>query len=222
MRMPTKLALWTRAADRLREERQSIVGHESPSDITAAPSHRIRPKTPPQRYAFVFLVSFIILFLGMDRGFDFYDEGLILVGAMRVAAGQVPHRDFYANYGPGQFYTLAWLFDLFGRSILVERIYDLVLRAAIVTVTYGITAAYCRRWIAICTAIVCGFWLFSAGLPSIAYPIIPLLLLTLIGSRLVLPIFRGEVQSWRMLAAGAVTGLAALFRYDVGFAFAFV
>jgi hypothetical protein len=170
----------------------------------------------------IFLVSFVLLFLGMDRGFDFYDEGLILVGSMRVAAGQVPHRDFYANYGPGQFYTLAWLFDLFGRSILVERVYDLALRAAIVTVTYGITAAYCRRWITVCTTIVCGFWLFSAGLPSIAYPIIPILLLTLIGSWLVLPIFRGEVCSWRMLAAGGVTGVVALFRYDVGFAFAFV
>jgi hypothetical protein len=177
---------------------------------------------PPLVYALVFLVSFVILFLGMDRGFDFYDEGLILVGAMRVSAGQVPHRDFYANYGPGQFYTLAWLFDLFGRSILVERVYDLALRAAIVTVTYGITAAYCRRWIAICTTIVCGFWLFSAGIPSIAYPIIPILLLTLIGSGLVLPIFRGDVRTWRMLAAGGVTGVVALFRYDVGFAFAFV
>jgi hypothetical protein len=173
-------------------------------------------------YALIFLVSFVILFLGMDRGFDFYDEGLILVGAMRVAAGQVPHRDFYANYGPGQFYTLAWLFDLLGRSILVERVYDLALRAAIITVTYGITAAYCRRWITICTTIVCGFWLFSAGIPSIAYPIIPILLLTLIGSSLVLAIFRGEFRTWRMLAAGGVTGLVALFRYDVGFAFAFV
>ena len=82
----------------------------------------------------------------MDRGFDFYDEGLILVGAMRVAAGQVPHRDFYANYGPGQFYTLAWLFDLFGSSVFVERIYDLTLRSAIVAAAYGITAAYCKRW----------------------------------------------------------------------------
>jgi hypothetical protein len=190
--------------------------------VTKIPLNFTRLFDKPLVYPVIFLVSFVILFLGMDRGFDFYDEGLILVGAMRVAAGQVPHRDFYANYGPGQFYMLAWLFDLFGRSILVERIYDLALRAAIVTVTYGITASYCRRWLAICTTIVCGFWLFSAGLPSIAYPIIPILLLTLIGSKLVLPIFRGEVRTWRMLAAGAVTGVVALFRYDVGFAFAFV
>jgi hypothetical protein len=201
--------------------RTSVQEKPLPS-VTKIPLNRTRLLDKPLVYPVIFLVSFVILFLGMDRGFDFYDEGLILVGAMRVAAGQVPHRDFYANYGPGQFYTLAWLFDLFGRSILVERIYDLALRAAIVTVTYGITASYCRRWLAICTTIVCGFWLFSAGLPSIAYPIIPILLLTLIGSKLILPIFRGEVRTWRMLAAGAVTGVVALFRYDVGFAFAFV
>jgi hypothetical protein len=201
---------------------RSRVQEKALPSVAKIPLNWTRLLDKPLIYPVIFLVSFVILFLGMDRGFDFYDEGLILVGAMRVAAGQVPHRDFYANYGPGQFYTLAWLFDLFGRSILVERIYDLALRAAIVTVTYGITAAYCRRWIAICTTIVCGFWLFSAGLPSIAYPIIPILLLTLVGSRLLLPIFRGEVRTWRMLAAGALAGLVALFRYDVGFALAFV
>jgi hypothetical protein len=201
---------------------RSSVQEKALPSVAKVPLHWTRLLDKPLIYPVIFLVSFVILFIGMDRGFDFYDEGLILVGAMRVAAGQVPHRDFYANYGPGQFYTLAWLFDLFGRSILVERIYDLALRAAIVTVTYGITAAYCRRWIAICTTIVCGFWLFSAGLPSIAYPIIPILLLTLVGSRLLLPIFQGEVRTWRMLAAGGLAGLVALFRYDVGFALAFV
>jgi hypothetical protein len=201
---------------------RSRVQEKALPSVAKIPLNWTRLLDKPLIYPVIFLVSFVILFLGMDRGFDFYDEGLILVGAMRVAAGQVPHRDFYANYGPGQFYTLAWLFDLFGRSILVERIYDLALRAAIVTVTYGITAAYCRRWVAICTIIVCGFWLFSSGLPSIAYPIIPILLLTLAGSRLLLPIFRGEVRTWRMLAAGGLAGLVALFRYDVGFALVFV
>jgi len=173
-------------------------------------------------FALVFVISFILLFLGMDRGFDYYDEGLILVGAMRVGAGQVPHRDFYANYGPGQFYTLAWLFHLFGSSVFVERIYDLMLRSAIVTAAYGITAVYCQRWIVACTTIVCAFWLFSAGLPTIAYPIMPVILFALIGSVSLLPIFRGDLRKWRALLAGGMTGLVALFRYDVGFAMAMV
>jgi hypothetical protein len=176
----------------------------------------------PLGYALVFLLSFIILFLGMNRGFDVYDEGLILVGAMRVAAGQVPHRDFYANYGPGQFYILAWLFDWFGRSILVERIYDLALRASIVTIVYGITRQYCRRWIVFTTTIVCGLWLFSAGLPTKAYPIIPALLLSLVGSVVLLRVFQQKVAWQTMMVAGMFTGAVALFRYDVGAALMFV
>jgi hypothetical protein len=170
----------------------------------------------PLQYVVVFLMALVILFLGMDRGFDDYDEGLILVGAIRVAAGQVPHRDFYANYGPGQFYTLAALFHLFGRSIFVERMYDLIVRSLIVTVAYGIARSYCRRWIAVCTAIVCGFWLFSSGLPSIPFPIVPILLLSLVGSMVLLPVFEGEVSWQKMMGAGALTGVVALFRYDVG------
>jgi hypothetical protein len=170
----------------------------------------------PLQYVVVFLIAFIILFLGMDRGFEYYDEGIILVGAMRVAAGQVPHRDFYANYGPGQFYTLAALFHLFGRYIFVERMYDLIVRSAVVTVAYGIASSYCRRWIAACVAIVCGFWLFSSGLPGIPYPIVPILLFCLMGSMALLPAFDGEAAWHRMVGAGALTGMVALFRYDVG------
>ena len=54
----------------------------------------------------VFLCSFLILFFGMSRHPIVYDEGLILTAAMWVAAGQLPHRDFYANYGPAQFYLI--------------------------------------------------------------------------------------------------------------------
>jgi hypothetical protein len=199
------------------EERQLTLAQRTISYTTALRSGRLRwLDNSLLRYASIFLVSFIILFLGMNRGFDVYDEGLILVGAMRVAAGQVPHRDFYANYGPGQFYILAWLFDWFGRSILVERIYDLTLRAGIVTAAYGITRHYCRRWIVVSTTIVCGFWLFSSGLPTIAYPIIPALLLSLVGSILLLRVFQQKVAWQPMVAAGALTGAVALFRYDVG------
>ena len=69
----------------------------------------------------------------MSRRPVVYDEGLMLTAAMRVAAGQIPHRDFYANYGPAQFYLLAGLFKLFGETILVERLYDIVLKALVVT-----------------------------------------------------------------------------------------
>src|SRR3977135_674334 len=80
----------------------------------------------------IFLSSALLLTFGMDRHIGVYDEGVILTGAMRVAAGEVPHRDFYANYGPAQFYLLAALFKCFGQYALIERAFDVLIRAGIV------------------------------------------------------------------------------------------
>ena len=167
--------------------------------------------------ALVFVFSSFVLFLWMSRHPYTYDEGLVLTAAMRVAAGQIPHRDFYANYGPGQFYILAGLFKMFGQSLLVERLFDLLIKALVVTLVYAIAAAYCRRSIATCTSILAILWLI--GLHDLAgTPVIPVSLLNLIGSALIVPVFLRNLSARRMFAAGAVAGLAVLFRYDTGIA----
>jgi hypothetical protein len=51
-----------------------------------------------------------------------HDEGLMLQGAQRIADGQFPYRDFWTNYGPGQFLVLGALVKLLGPSLLVWRI----------------------------------------------------------------------------------------------------
>jgi hypothetical protein len=169
------------------------------------------------RWALVFLMSYLILLLGMTRRPGTFDEGIILTAAMRVAAKQIPHRDFYILYGPAQFYILAGLFRLFGQFILIERLYDLFIKALIVTSVYAIASAYCRRLIAASTSIVALLWLFGlnqwAGSASM-----PVSLLNLISSALVLQVFTGRVSTVRISAAGAAAGMAALFRYDTGVA----
>jgi hypothetical protein len=168
-------------------------------------------------FALVFAASFLILFFGMSRLCNVYDEGLALTGAMRVAAGQIPHRDFYANYGPAQFYTLAGLFKLFGESLLVERLFDLFIKAALVTWVYALTSSYCRRTVAVCTSIVTVLWLF--GLPNLSGTAnVPASFLNLISSTLILPVFVSRVSPRRMFTAGVVVGAATLFRYDTGLA----
>ena len=117
--------------------------------------------TAPTNQILIFLASALFFSLSMERTLGTYDEGVILTGAMRVAAGDVPHRDFYANYGPAQFYLLAALFKLFGQYVVVERALEVLVRALIVTVCYGLTTACCRRSIALAASIVCGLWLFS-------------------------------------------------------------
>ena len=166
--------------------------------------------------AIVFLISYLVLFFGMTRRPGMYDEGIVLTGAMRVAAGQIPHRDFYFIYGPAEAYILAGLFKVFGTSLLAERLFDLFFKALVVTTVYGIASSYCRKSIAVFISIVSVMWFF--GLNGFGYATTPVSLLNLIGTALILPVFTGGVSTRRILAAGAISGVASLFRYDTGIA----
>jgi hypothetical protein len=170
------------------------------------------------RSALVFVIAYLILFFGMSLRPNIYDESIILTGAMRVAAGQIPHRDFYANYGPAQFYILAGLFRLFGESILIERLFDLFVRALVVASVYAITSLYCRRSIAICASFLALLWLFGLYYSTVGTAVLPVSLLNLIGTVLILPVFTRNVSRRRMFAVGVLCGMAWLFRYDTGIA----
>src|SRR5580692_11140810 len=92
--------------------------------------------------ATVFAVSFLLLLTGMSVRPSMYDEGITVTGAMRVLGGQLPHRDFYTNYGPAHFYILAGLFKLFGESLLVERLLYASICALIVASVFWISSTY--------------------------------------------------------------------------------
>jgi 4-amino-4-deoxy-L-arabinose transferase-like glycosyltransferase len=163
----------------------------------------------------VFAVAAVLLALGMDRDLGLYDEGVILTGAMRVAAGDIPHADFYANYGPGQFYFIAALFKLFGQYAIVERVYDLLARAAIVALCYALVAGVARKRFALAAAATTLLWLLGIGFYG--YPVFPVALLSLAAAAWIQPVLAGRFSAWRLVASGAAVGLAALIRYDIGF-----
>ena len=134
---------------------------------------------------------------------------------MRVAQGALPHRDFYANYGPGQFFALAGIFKLFGPSIIAERIWDLVVKAGIACLVNVIAWGLMGRCFATAVTAVCILWLAVLGFPS--YPVWPSLFFILLG---ILPLFRlfdSPFSVAGLLVAGLCIGFVVLFRYDVGF-----
>ena len=151
-----------------------------------------------------FFVFYAILFLGMTRRSSIFDEGIVLTAAMRVER-QIPHRDFYALYGPAQFYLLCWLFKLFGRSIFVERLFDFLSKALVITAVYAITSAYCRKSVAVYTSAIALLWLFALNQWS-GSPMILVSLLNIIGSALIVPVFAGKISVGRMFVAGTVAG----------------
>jgi hypothetical protein len=154
------------------------------------------------------------LLAGIKQPVNAYDEGFALFGAARVLSGDVPYRDFWTVYAPGQFYVLAGLFQLFGTTVLVERLWDTVARAAVVLGVYLVTATLTTRRTALWPCLVVTLWLAAAD--YYGYAIFPALALVLGGAWCLLRYVAGGGTHW-LLASGGLVGLATLFRHDVGF-----
>jgi hypothetical protein len=140
------------------------------------------------------------------RGYGPHDEGLMLAWARRIADGQWPYRDFWANYAPGQPVLLAALVKLFGPSLLWWRIVRVAVDATVSVLAF----AYVRRRAG--TGWALGAWVAVAGAmawPSGPGPNAPALALAL-----------GALLAARRapLGAGALAGLAIAFRPEIGVA----
>jgi hypothetical protein len=163
------------------------------------------------------LVSFAYQAISMDAVIGLYDEGNILFGARRVMDGDLIHRDFYSNYGPGQFYTIAMLFKLFSPSVLVERLWDCFVRSFSVAIIFLLVSRPTRSiLVGLGTAAASMVWLQSFGFYG--YPVFPALAAALTGLLCLLFAFDQRRSIWPLPAAGVCVGVAFLFRYDIGIA----
>jgi hypothetical protein len=82
------------------------------------------------------------------------DEGIVLQGAERIIAGQIPYRDFFSFYTPGTFYLLAFLFRVFGDSFAVARISLAVVGAICSVITYLLARRVCPPGVAVFAAVL--------------------------------------------------------------------
>jgi hypothetical protein len=162
----------------------------------------------------LFLISLVFLTLTMARSVNTYDEGLILLGADRVLHGAVPYRDFYDLYAVGQFYVLAALFKLFGASVLVERVWDTIVRCCCVVLVPVLVAQVAPRRVALACGVANLVWV--ASYRFYGYPVFPCLALALAGLVFLAPVFGNGGAARRLVAAGLCAGVIALFRYDIG------
>jgi hypothetical protein len=137
------------------------------------------------------------------QGIQLNDEGLMLQAAARIADGQVPYRDFWWFYPPGQPYLLAFFWKLFGPSLLTWRILRVLCDAAVATLAWALA----RRGGA-SQGVAIGVWLAAAlamAYPSGPHPFPPTLALCL-GALL--------LMEKRPVLAGGLAGLAALWRIE--------
>lgn len=182
-------------------------------------SHSLVSKTakPSWLYGGLFglfvLGSGLLLLLNIKTYFNLYDEGFALFNGVRVLHGDLPHRDFWAIYPPGQSYTLAAVFALWGENVLTARLYDVAVRFLLTLGIYMLARPLTNRWVAFLPAILALLWLASGYF--YAYAMFPALacsvwsLVALVGG------LNRQHRAWLFLA-GLLAGCAGLYRLDVG------
>jgi hypothetical protein len=140
------------------------------------------------------------------QGIAPHDEGLMLQAGARIASGEWPYRDFWTNYPPGQPLVLAVLQEIFGASLLAWRVVAVAVDAGVALLAYRLAQRRAPEIYAL------GAWLAVASVmafPMLPGPNPPALLLS----------FAALLAARRRPGpAGALAGLACLFRFELGIA----
>ena len=83
---------------------------------------------------FLSIALFLLVELPIfNYGFNYPDEGFLLNNAQRIFNGEIPYLNFSLALTPGAFYIQTLLFEIFGRYIILERIFYLLSVVSILT-----------------------------------------------------------------------------------------
>ena len=136
------------------------------------------------------------------------DEGMVLVYPELVQHGAVPYRDFENVYGPANWYFLSGVYALFGTNVYVERTVGLLYRVVCLISIFGLA----RRW-GLTAAAAC---MLLAGSLLVNTELVALSWWGAMACALsAFAVLAAGTTPWRCVGAGALAGLAILFRVDV-------
>ncbi len=142
------------------------------------------------------------------------DEEYLLYNYQRTAEGQIPHRDFYDDYGPAIYWLGGALFKLIGSRVIVLRGFVLVLKAAMALLIFLIARKILPDFFALIASML---FILSWGDPSI--PALNVLyagtvshFLALIGILWMLTYIERERRIW-LFGVGACVGLSMFFKF---------
>jgi hypothetical protein len=175
-------------------------------------------KTRPAAVALA-LAALAYVVLGFNRGLSIYDEAIPVVAATRILDGDLPYRDFWIIYPPGQPYLLAALFKVFGASLVVSRLASVAAILGNAWLMY-VMARQVRlpRPLAVLAA---GLWTLAVG--AIAGATLSSGLFTALvlgfGSA---ALFQSALEApgrLRLVMSGVAVGLTALVRHDIAVCF---
>lgn len=146
------------------------------------------------------------------------EEGKLLIGAELVLDGEIPHRDFEHFYGPADVWAVAATFAITGPSVDAERAAGLVYTLVLVLAVFSIARRGGGRVPAMVASVMSGAILVPFGVHAYSW-VGGLSLLTLAVAVALRATDRadesGVAPRWLVHAAGALAGLALLYRADL-------
>jgi hypothetical protein len=162
----------------------------------------------------LFSIAFAVGWPRFRVGIDWQDEGLLAYGAVRVAEGQVPNRDFVTLQPPLSFYVAAGLFKLIGTSLGSLRILGLLIHILLPLLIYIIGRNLMNRR----SSMVAALPATIIGMPYFGF--VPLAVWQGITASLIAGVLylKAVLKQRRSLAffAGIVTTLSVCLRHDQG------
>ena len=163
--------------------------------------------------ALVFLAALQYWLWYFDRNANLLDEGSTAAQALRVLNGELIYRDFFTVVTPVSYYTVAWLFQLFGPTLMVLRWAALITGLAIFLVTLLIARRVMSWPFAAAAALMTTVWGWFLVTPN--YYSLEAALFAVLALWCYLRYLDRPRLKWIVLA-GVFTGLAALTKQNVG------
>src|SRR3989344_5399642 len=163
-----------------------------------------------------FLAAILVLGFVYSRGFIPHDEGWILHPAQRITQGQLPYRDFHYIYTPGVAYFIAFVFKLFGPSIVVSRAATLIIALSSVWLIWSIGQKIAPKSpLVFLSAAIYLTW--GPMHLNFAWPVIYAIWSGLLTCWLLLS-SHDKHNRWVFFLSGITTGLTFLFKQNFGLA----
>lgn len=167
-------------------------------------------------FPFIALMVFyaLVIYSNMFIGYNQFDEGATLYASLRAFNGELPYRDFWAFYLPGQYYIIALIYKLFSVSLMPVRIFGALINFLLPALVYLLTLKVSGKKQAFTGALLTAFSMSIWG-PSYAYGSTIAVFCAFVS----LYFFIGHLSSrnaGKLLLAGAIAGLTLFIRQDLG------
>jgi len=166
-----------------------------------------------KKYILVYLTAFAWFFSGIFYNINIYDEGIGIVGSLRVLSGEVPYIDFWTVYSPLWYYLQALFILIFGDDLVTIRLLNALINSSIVLMIFSISEKEKLKPYFPALAVM----LFIGLTPGFGRAV-PMAILTILISLYFL--FYSKYK-WNILISGGLIGILFGIRHDFAAYFTF-